>query len=289
MDLPDLQNPDNWMALAAVSALILSQLPPILPLVWGRIRGSRVLLTTGDTFGLKHHLGRAFLVLHVQIENTGPSPVAIAKIDCVIRRVTSGEVRNKSMLWRLPATTYFSETARSFQSEAVPRLFIGTIQLKSGEIWQEVVQCYGSRSLEDEEKAQEIQDRFKHYIGRELDQRRENRNDDMSYVEVSNELVDEARQFATSMFDLAKGEYEFYIASQDRDGRLLGATKHKFILYDNMINSLRSVMDDYKYGFGVSEGDPPYRRAHVEPHLVLIGSDKRVRRQYEAITSETSV
>lgn len=283
MNLPNLGDPENWMASAAVIALVLSQLPPILPRVWGRIRGSEVLLASQDSFGLNHHLGRAFLVLHIQIENTGSNPVAIAKIDCVVRRVATGEASPASTVWRIPARTYYAESSQSSSSGAPPRLFIGTIHLKPGEFWQEVVHCYGPRSQGDEEKAQEIQYRFANYIGQELDVRRENRTDDGRYVEVSKELVDEARQFANEMFNFTKGEYELYIAARDRSGRILGVTKNRFILYENMINILRGIFDDYQYGFGVSEPALTYRRPFLEPRLTLLGSDQGVRREYEAI------
>lgn len=283
--LPNLNDPNNWMAFAAIAALILSQFPPIFPRMWGRMRGSSVLLTSQDSFGLTHHLGRIFLVVHLQIENTGASPVAISKIDCTIRRVPTEEVRRSKSLWRLPAKVYLAESFGAYAG-AGSTLFIGTIHLKPGESWQQVVRCYGSRSLEDEERAQELQDDFSLYISRELENRRRNGEDTDVPVEVCDELVTEARAYTEIMFDLTKGEYEFYIAAIDRSNNVLGVTKAKFILYESMIDLLRRISDDYVHGYGVSLSIPPYKRSSLEPRLVLVGSGQREIRDYKTIVAQ---
>ncbi|MDQ3780652.1 MAG: hypothetical protein M3354_08925 [Chloroflexota bacterium] len=285
MNLPDLTNANNWIAVAAFLALVLSQFPPVLPQVLARFRGSTVLLSSQDSLALTHHLGRIYLLLHVQIENTGLAPVAISKVDCVLRRIATGESMPTRTVWRLPARTFYSESSTTFSGEGPPRLFIGTIHLKPGENWKEVVHCYGSRSSEDEEEAQKIQDRFASHIARELQERRASGTDDQRLIEVPDELVSEARKFMERMFDLTRGEYELYIAALDRYGKAISATKVKFIVYENTINVLRSIVEDYAYGFGVSAGSSPYKRTHVEPQLSLVGSGQTVLREYNDISA----
>ena len=282
MNLPNLDDPDNWMALTAIAALVLSQLPPVLPRIWGFVRGGTVLVTSQDSFGLTHHLGRAFLILPVQIENTGSIPVTVASIDCVVRRLGTGA---DSDVWRMPARTYYADSTQSWQGGGPSRLFIGAIHLKPGETWQEVVHCYKPSSLDDEEKAQELQDEIADYIYRKLRERREAGDDDRRLVEVDEKLVDDARDFANRMFGLTKGEYELYVSASDRGGGLLGVAKYQFILYENMIRSLRSISEEYQYGFGVSEGPPPHKRTLIEPRLTPVISEEQARRDYEGLPS----
>jgi len=275
--MPDWGEANNWMALAAILALVLSQLPPLVPRVWGSLRSGTVRISTQDSFALSHHLGRLSVTLHVQIENTGAAPIAVTKIDCVIRRVATGETEPGKTVWRFPARAYHSEPNGN-------RLFIGTIRLKPDEHWQEVVHCYGSRSQSEEEEAQTIQDKFSVYIGSAIDEKRDAGEEMTKRIEASDELVALAKAFRQKMFDISKGDYELFIAAIGQDGTILGVTKSRFILYENNITTMASIADGYKYGEGVSDlvSVPPYRRFHVEPKLTTLGSDSTVRLEYDA-------
>lgn len=145
--MTDLTSTDNLRAFAAVAALILSQFPPLVPALWRWSRGGAVRVSTRDSFAISHGLGRIYVTLYAQLQNTGAATATVERIDCIIRRVATGETRPRKTVWRFPAQAYYAEPKGS-------RVFIGTIPLKPGEIWQEVTHCYGIGSQDEEEREQ---------------------------------------------------------------------------------------------------------------------------------------
>jgi hypothetical protein len=278
LELPDLHESNNWMALIAVLALVLSQFPPFVPWLWRRIHGGTVRISTQDSFALTHYLGRIGVTLFVQIENAGPSSVAVAKIDCIIRRVATAETQPGKTVWRFPGRTHQSEPSGN-------RIFLGTIRLKSEEHWQDVIHCHGPKSQADEEEEQTIQELFATYIGRTVDAIRAEGGEVKLPITVSDDLVARATAWQEKTFDITRGDYELFIAAIGRGGEVLGVTKSRFILYDNNIRIMLSITDGYQYGEGITDLVPtqPYRRFYTEPRLTPAGSDQAVRREYEAI------
>jgi hypothetical protein len=277
MNLPDMETSTALTALAALAALVLSQLPPLLPWIWRRLRGSRVLISTKDSFGLSHWLGRFWILLFLQIENVESVPVAVAMIDCLIRPVPN-RGSNSRPLTRLTAATYFTGAPPN-----AGRLFIGTIRLQPNQHWQEVVTFLPPREDQYSDEAEEIVDQVARQIDDEWERREREGDPNQDPVEVDEALLQRALQLFNQRFELVRGEYELFLAALDRDSQVLGVTKFRFILYERMIRALRETTNDYRFGWGISSSGSE-RRAWPEPRLILVGSGKDVRREYESIT-----
>jgi hypothetical protein len=71
-----------------------------------------------------------------------------------------------------------------------------------------------------------------------------------------------------------------FLAAHDRNNTVIGVTKFRFILYEGMIRLMREVTDNYKFGWGVVGPLPEWKR-WPEPRLVLVGSGKDVKQEFE--------
>jgi hypothetical protein len=177
----------------------------------------------------------------------------------------------------LTAITYFSGSPPN-----ASRLFVGTIRLQPNQHWQEVVIFTQSREDQHSEEEQEIPDQIARQIDVEWKRRVRDGDPNEEPVEVEGALLQRAMQQFNQRFVLATGEYELFLAALDRDNQVLGVTKFRFILYERMIRSLHETTNDYKFGWGIV-GDADGRRSFPEPRLVLVGSGKDMKREYQSI------
>lgn len=260
----------GWAAIIAFAALVLTQFPPLVPILWQRLRGPRVRISSRPNFSLNHWLGRTWVLMYLQVANEHSGAVAIEGIDCAIRAAGGTRAKPKPVTWL---------TAQSFiPYPGSEQLFIGTIRLQAGEHWQNIVTVIHEPEEAEEEETQTLVDDFNAQINGKLDALAQAGKTNEKPVEVEPELLSRAMALFHRRFAMTKGEYEMFIAARDKDNKVLGVTKFKFIVYEGMVKSLRAISEDYKYGWGISE-DLNNRRFPV-PRLKLIGSGKDVRQEY---------
>ena len=148
--------------------------------------------------------------------------------------------------------------------------------------WQEVVNFLAPTDDQEDEEVLELGDEFSRQIQEKWEEREQAVDKSQEPVEVDAELVQRATAIFNRRFTLTRGEYEMFLAARDRDNKILGVTKFRFILYDGMIRLLREVVDNYKFGWGVS-GPVAEGKRWPEPRLVLVGSGKDVKQEFEQI------
>jgi hypothetical protein len=267
----------GWSDFIALVALFAAIGPRVVDWGIGKLQGGRVRIRTQDTLGIAHHLGRPWLLLHIQIENTGKKRVAIATLDCVVRQMDFGQA-SPGKPERFPIKVYYADGGGARGESG--QLFIGAIHLKPGETWQQVVRPYGPRSENEEEQAQRIGDRFGAYFAKVNDERRADGNTDQSLITVMDaELVTDAQAFARKQFTLDKGRYELYLAALDWDGRILGAAKHSLSISEFNYSLLKDVIENYQYGPAGS----PYQRTLIEPRLSPPAEGATVIKEYSQL------
>jgi hypothetical protein len=93
-------------------------------------------------------------------------------------------------------------------------------------------------------------------------------------IQIDPKLVTEAENFARAALNIEKGQYELIVAAIDRNEKPIAATKLAFTLYESNLQTLDSVIDGYKYGYGIVGGGTS-RRIHIEPRLRRVGTDPR--------------
>ncbi len=278
MNLSFLIDPDVWIAATAVVALIVSLWPKLRSLVSSP--HINITLPGQGNFLLHHYLGNLNLTVFVDLHNDGATTVDISKLDCFIVKATPGGRDSATKQWHVPAQTMFLKQPPSQQGQDWPELLLGVISVKPGEHCQEFVRCFAPFSDDEEEESQGI----RASVGKSIsDKLIESQRQGLSqaFVEADPEVIGKARSFFDKTFDLTRGEYRLYIAALSDAGKILGVKGFKFILYENAVQELRKVIDDYKYGWGLVYPHPGTTIMSVQPRLVPISEEKQVENDYQ--------
>jgi hypothetical protein len=237
-----LRDPSFWSALIALTALALSQLPPVHE--W--LKPGRLRIVVPDLVQVYHYLGNISVQMFLALHNTGGRNLTVQKMECILAS------EDQDLQRRLQAQTYLAVAAGSSQTEMV----IGWILLKPEEHWSQTVRFYKVWSVQDEEEAADIVALIKGGIDAKFRQRTP--QDQNMPVEADAPSVEKARKFFDRNFNLAKGTYKLLVAAVSEKGDLLAVSGFSFTLFDHQIKSLRSAADDYKIGAGIyfSNSDP---------------------------------
>ena len=277
MNLSFLTDPNVWTAATAVVALIVSLWPKFRSLV----SSPNINITLPGNFSLHHYLGNINLTIFVDLHNDGSTTVDISKLDCLIVKISSGERDSATKQWHIPAQTIFLKQPPSQEGQNWPELLLGGISVKPGEHWQEFVRCFAPFSDDEEEESQ----RIRASVGKNISDKqieRQRQGLPQALVEADPEVIGKARSFFDKTFDLTRGEYRLYNAALSNTGKILGVKGSKFILYENAIQELQKVIDDYKYGWGLVYPHPGTTIMPVQPRLAPISEEKQVENDYQA-------
>jgi hypothetical protein len=232
-----LRDPQFWIALCAILALVLSQFPP-LP---HTLRRARLKLTPFRRMVVYHSLGNPNCNLFLIIENTGGRTVAIDGI-------TIDFVKDGRALFTLPAQGYWP--ALDAKSEFPFTQF----QLGGGEIWARMVHFYEEFSHEDERRAAEFINAIKKDIIDQVQAERDRgeKPEDRGHFLVAEEAhVAKAVEFFREHFRYQVGEYEITIQVQTALQPATANVRYRMTLFESAIDTMRRQADRFKYGDGV--------------------------------------
>lgn len=221
-----------WSAVAALLAIVLSQLPPVI--LWFRPR--RLEVDVHSRIQLTHKVGNPNLSMYVSTTNTGGRALQV-------RAMTLKLFRDGEFVGTFPAQNYF-ETPSSQQSV----LFV-PFTLKPGEDW-----AHGTSFLNFFDRATE-----KFYRGSESalkadisEKLRERGEDDNRPVAAEERLVAPFYQLFDKLFIWTPGEYIVELMVDAQPGQASFKKKYRFTLYETDSAELRSHINDYPYGGGVA-------------------------------------
>jgi len=221
-----------WSAVLALLALALSQLPPVH--LWFRPR--RLDVEVHSRLQVTHKVGNPNVGMYVGIRNTGGRELRIRATSLVVSR-------EGTSLGTLPAQNYF-ETPSSQSSV----LFV-PFSLKPGETW-----AHGANFLQLFDRATEKQYRESESalgsdIRRKLAARAEG---DKQAVEAEPHLVKPFLDLFERLFVWLPGEYVVELKVDAEPGATSFSKKYRFTLYESDSQELKSQIEDYPYGGGLS-------------------------------------
>lgn len=221
-----------WSAVAALLAIVLSQLPPVI--LW--FRPKRLEVEVHSRIQVTHKVGNPNISMYVSITNTGGRALQI-------RAMTLKLSRDGESLGTFPAQNYF-ETPSSQQSV----LFV-PFTLKPGEDW-----AHGTSFLNFFDRATE-----KFYRGSESalkadisEKLRERGDDDNRPVVADEKLVAPFYQLFEKLFVWTPGEYIVELMVDAQPGQASFQKKYRFTLYETDSAELKSHINDYPYGGGLA-------------------------------------
>lgn len=246
--MASLKDPGLWSALIALLALVLSQLPPVKQMLKRRA----LQIVVPEYIALYHFLGNLNLMGFISLFNTGGKGLTVAKIDAV---VSTDDTR-----WHVPGATYVSREPSASGGQSRLEFFVGWNALKPGEHWSQTVHFFRAWTVQEEEDAAEIVGKIRTDINAKLAQRAPAAQ---GLVEADESLVKEAKALVDQRFKLVKGNYRLVIAALSEKDELLSLQGFEFTLFDNHIKTLRSIVDDYKFGAGIYFPSPDWKQVFV--------------------------
>jgi hypothetical protein len=218
-----------WTVLIALSAVVLSQIPPLYQ-VFGR---AKITLDVYSKISISQKVGNPNIQLHTIFTNIGGRSVRIKEINLQLRR-------DGKDLIVLPAMGFLQQSS---DKNAV--LFAG-FRIGAKEEWAHIVNFFNlfPHEREKEYKAAELALQTDISFKRQLP---ENKN----RLAVANPIfVAPIRKYFEENFIWLPGEYELVISASSSEGKLLVSKKYRFTLFESDSNELRKALDDLKYGDG---------------------------------------
>lgn len=221
-----------WSALGSVTAIVLSQLPPMK--LW--FRPSRLDLEVHSRVQITHKIGNPNLCLFVSINNSGGRTIQVRSIEIVLSR-------DSTMIASLPAQNYFENTASQTAILFVP------FTLKPGDTWAHpaVFLNLFDRAREKLYRTSELA--LKKDIQKKINARP---SDDKSAVVAEPELISPFISIFDKLFIWEPGEYVMELSLNTKPENSALSEKYRFTLYESDSLELKSHIDDYKFGGGIS-------------------------------------
>jgi hypothetical protein len=221
-----------WAAVAAVVAIVLSQLPPVR--LWFRPR--RLEVEVHSRVQITHKVGNPNVGMYVSVRNTGGRELRI-------RSLRMSLSRDGTSLGNLSAQNYFE--APSSQSSV---LFV-PFSLKPGETWAHATNFLNLFDRATEKLYRESESVLTSDIRRKLDVRPEA---DKRAVVAEPNLVAPFLALFERLFVWQPGEYVAELSVVSEPGSASFLRRYRFTLYESDSTELRSHVDDYKFGGGLS-------------------------------------
>jgi len=221
-----------WSAVAALTAIALSQLPPVY--LWFRPR--RLDVEVHSRIQVTHKVGNPNVALYVSVNNTGGRQLRVTGMRLAV-------ARDGSHLCELPAQNYFE--APSSQSSV---LFV-PFMLKPGESWAHATNFLKFFDRATEKLYREGESALGADIRRKLSMRAETDN---KAVSAETHLIKPFLDLFEKLFVWLPGEYVIELTVTAKPGAASFSKKYRFTLYESDSADLRSHTHDYQFGGGLS-------------------------------------
>ena len=229
-------NWEFWSAICAGIALALSQFPPVV--TWFKPR--RLLeVETLTRIVLTHRVGNPNLGLYVSIRNAGKAEVRIRRISLALKR-------DDVDLGVFPGQNYY-ETMTSKETT-----LLVAFTLKSGDIWAHTLNFLNVFDRATDKWYRQSESKLRDNIQMKLAARNEVDPKAQAWIEGDPELVQPFLTFLDKTFAWLPGEYLVNLTIATEHSPTAVVKKFRFTLYESDSNDLRSAVDDYKYGAGIT-------------------------------------
>jgi hypothetical protein len=222
-----------WSAVAAFTALALSQLPPVH--LWFRPK-RRLEIEVHSRVQVIHKIGNPNLSMYVSVRNTGGREVEVRSIQTSISR-------DSADLGTLPAQSFFEKAESKSAVLFVPFL------IKPGDAWSHMTEFYKPFDRASEKWYREAESKLGTDINLKRTARPQNQNS--MPAEAEPQFVAPFVSFFEKMFVWNPGEYVISLRVTTRHKVTDFVAQYRFTLFESDTALLRSVVDEYKYGNGI--------------------------------------
>jgi hypothetical protein len=229
--------------LAAVIALVLSQLPPLRDL----LKRVRVTMQPYSTINITHFIGNPNVHLFVQLFNDGGRSVRIRSLEL---RLSADGVDLV-----LPAQTY------NRQDNASVNLLFVPFTIEAGKEWSGNVKFFVLWTRNEEQIAKEFIKDLRENIQTKLAAQRSlttyppgtpaSTSAPAALVEADQPLVDHAIAFYERFNKWRASDYEATLTLTCEPARASATRRFRFTLFEADVEELKARTGQYKYGFGI--------------------------------------
>ena len=219
-----------WSAIVAITALVLSQFPPVRVL----FRKARLNCETSDRIAITHKVGNPNVTWNITLENTGGRTIRIKKANLTISKIGGGS-------FELPARTY-----QKVQDNSVQVLFT-TFRLKPNDDSQISVFFFKPFRREEETEYRHVESE----IRSDIDEKRKQLEDKSQNLEANPEIVKKIMDFFQRHYKWDVGEYELELRIVTDRQETNIRRQYRFSLFESDAEYLFNHSNLYKIGEGV--------------------------------------
>lgn len=223
-----------WTAVAALLALVLSQLPPLYVL----LRPARLEVEAFDRIQVTHGLGSPNALLHAIVRNTGGRGLIVKALSLQFKRDNEDE-------FELPGRGYYQSLA---DQNAV---ILTSFTLPSMGEWKHVINFFAPLSSADERKLNEVKSAIRNSI---MSKKILPENEKV-LVEAAPEVVAPAYELFRRQFKWEPGEYEVTLSIKTEPKSACIQRKFRMTIFESDTTQLKDYAERYKYGAGVFYSD----------------------------------
>lgn len=220
-----------WTAIAAILALILSQLPPVR--LWFKPR--RLEVEVHSRIQITHKAGNPNIGMFTSIRNTGGRDLRVRSMEVSI-------TRDGDAVGVFRAQNYFVDLSTQARSLFMP------FTLKPGDSWD-----HGTNFFKEFDRATEKYFReHSSALASDIRTKISNQPDTgKSMVSADPDLVQPFKEMFDRLFVWIPGEYVVDLVVNTDPGTASFAQKYRYTLYESDSDELKSYTNDYKHGAGL--------------------------------------
>ncbi|EHC7291190.1 hypothetical protein [Vibrio parahaemolyticus] len=220
-----------WSAVAAFSALVLSQLPPLKSI----LKKGEIELKKQTSILIHHSIGTPNVNVFVSLKNVGGRAVNVNSIRIQL-------TRDGKELPILIATGYFADLNAQQTTMFTP------FELGTGESWAHTINCHEKWDRSQRQKFRAISSKVRDTISDKLKQGPLPNGD---LHEANAEQIKEIHEQFVNNFQWLQGEYSGLLQVMDSNDKVMLSDEFKFTIFESESNELKAGVEDYRYGYGI--------------------------------------
>lgn len=228
--IPFYLNWSFWTVLISLTAVVLSQFPPVK--YW--FRRAKLTVVPHSKISLTHKAGNPNVELHLIVTNVGGRSIRVQSIEVSLER-------DGSHIATLPVQNYLLN-----QNDTRPVLFTG-FPLRPEEEWAHIVYCLNFFNREDESEYRELEKK----IINDLSVKRSHLDkDSTTVVEIDPGLAKSCEDFFNRKYIWKAGDYKLCISVKTNCKNADSTEIYRFTLFESHASRLSEITENFKYGEG---------------------------------------
>lgn len=219
-----------WSVVVSLTALVLSQLPPLHILV----RRARITIECYSHMVILHRYGNPNAQLHVILANTGGRKVRITGLSLQLKGATGQP-------FTLPAANYLQE-----QGDKDSVLFT-PFSLKPGDEWAHIVNFFPQITRQDDKLLRQSIAALRDDIAA----KRRGLEDKAQDVKAEAVLVAPFTELFTRQFKWLPDDYEMTVSVVTEPPGAMAGQQFRMVVFESDTEQLRSSVPGYDFGYGI--------------------------------------